>query len=376
MRPVVLVVSRYLPHYGGVEEHVRNVARQLRADGRDVVVWAADSGVAGQPSEVDGIRVRYLPCPLPGGGVRQSLLFLPRLAKAALVWLRALRADRPGVLHVQCFGTNGPWAMAFARLGRIPLVVSAHGETYMDDVFDRSAVLRWSLRRALRRAEAVTACSEHAVGDLVERFGLPPGVGVVVPNGVDPDEPAGDRPAYLPEEYLLAVGRMVEVKGFDLLVEAFARARLGDLPLVIGGDGPELDALAALARRLGVADRVILPGAMARPEVVAAIAGARAMVVPSRVEAFGIVVLEGWRAGVPVVATNRGGPADLVRDGRTGLSVDPHDVEALAKALERVVEDRELAGRLGAGGRARVGEFTWAAVSRAYAALHPDPAGR
>lgn len=367
MRPVALVASRYLPHVGGVEEHVRNVARQMRADGVPVVVWAADSGAADQPSEVDGITVRYLPCPLPWWGPRSVALFPLRAPVAALRWWQAWRADRPRVLHVQCFGTNGVWAAALARLTRTPLVVSTHGETFgdADGVFDRSAGLRRSLRRALARAAAVTGCSGIALRDLRERFGLAADAGTVVPNGVDLDEPVGERPAWLPERYVIAVGRVVSTKGFDLLIDAYARAR-PDADLVVWGDGAELEALRDQAAERGVADRVHLPGRLDRGALVAAIRGSLALAVPSRTEAFGIVVLEGWRAGVPVVATSRGGPGELVRDGVTGLVADPEDVAALGEALTRVTADAGLRERMGAAGRAEVASYTWAAVTRAY----------
>lgn len=369
---VALVTSSYLPHVGGVEEHVRRVARALSADGADVVVWAVDRGDAGTPSEVDGVPVRYLPTPMParsGGALARFVVAGPR---AARTWWRAVRRDRPDVVHVHCYGPNGPWATLAAAVSGRPLVVSSHGETFgdADGVFDRSALLRRSLTASLRRAAAVTGCSRYVLTDLA-RFGLDAGAGQVVPNGVDLDEPVGEPPPGLPGRYLLALGRVVPTKGFDLLVEAFARAGVEeDLHLVVAGDGPQLADLGALAAERGVGSRVHFPGRLAREQVGAAVRGAQALVVPSRAEAFGIVVLEGWRAGVPVVATTRGGPPEFVDDGETGLLVDPEDVDALAAAISRVAGDAAFAHRVGAAGRRAVEAYTWRAVVDRYRALY------
>lgn len=371
---VALVASSFAPYVGGVEEHVRHVAAGLRARGHDVVVWVVDRGDAGAPDVVDGVRVRRLPTPMPARSPGSVARFALRAPGAWRAWQRALREDRPDVLNVQCFGPNGAWATALATLSRRRLVVSSHGETYSDadDVFAHSALLRRSLVAALRRADAVTGCSDHVVRDLEARFALAPGRAVVVPNGVDPAEPAAE--VALPARYLLAVGRVVRTKGFDLLLEAFAAAALPDVALVIGGDGPEREALAARARELGVP--VHLPGRLDRGQVVAAMAGALAVVVPSRVEAFGIVVLEGWRSGAPIVVTSHGGPADLVTDGVDGLVVDPQDTAALARALRLVVTDADAARRMGAAGLAAVAAFTWDRVVDDYEAVYAAAGAR
>jgi glycogen(starch) synthase len=369
---VVLIASSFAPRVGGVEEHVRNTARVLRARGVDVVVWTVDQG-DDVPATVDGVPVRALPCPLPARTVRSALSFLWRGPRAALAWASALRRDRPAIMHVHCFGPNGVWATVAARLARKPLAITSHGETFGDanDVFGQSALLRWGLRRGMRQAAAVTGCSARVVTDLEARFGLEVGRGQVVANGVQLDEASSQAPTGLPDRYVAAVGRLVANKGFDLLVRAFARAELpGDVHLVIGGDGPEHDRLRTLAAELGVADRLQLPGRLERGQVVSVLGGALALAVPSRAEAFGIALLEGWRAGVPVVATTRGGPADLVLDGVDGWLADPQDTAAFARALRTAVVDRATAAQVAAAGRQRVEGFTWERIADDYSGIY------
>lgn len=378
-RRIALVSSSYHPYTGGVEEHTRNVAKELRARGHRVVVWTVDRGERLGVCRVDGIEVRYLPCPLPNGSVRGVARFTCDFLPAGWAWLQAWRAARPEVLHVQCFGPNGLYALALHTLTRTPLIVSAHGETFMDDhdVFRTSRILRTGLVHSLRAAAAVTGCSQLVLDDLRDRFGGTGGV--VVPNGVDLAEPGREPAGPVAETgspgapVVLALGRVQRVKGFDLLLRAFAHADLPDgARLVIGGEGEALASLTSLASDLGIADRVEFPGRLTRAQVARATAQATVFVVPSRREAFGIVVLEGWRAGVPVIATNRGGPREFVTHGVDGLLVDPVDVVALANAITDLVRDPEAASRVGAAGAERVRDFTWTRTAALYEEVYTE----
>ena len=373
MARIALISSSYAPRFGGVEEHVRNVAAQLVRRGHSVSVWTVR--LAGDPDAglVDGIPVRYLPCPLPSRDLRAAARFAVALPAALAAWRAAVRVDAPEILHVHCFGPNGTYAAAIARWARLPWLVSSHGETFADatGVYGQSALLRASLRSALRRADAVTGCSAVTLADLEARFGLEPGRGEVVMNGLDLEEPEAPVPAHLPERYVAAVGRVVETKGFDLLLRAFARADLGpDVHLAVGGDGPALADLRVLADELGVTDRTRFLGRLTRSEVGGLMRGAQLVAVPSRTEPFGITVLEGWRSGAAVLATRHGGPPEFVADGVDGLLVDPLDVEAFAGTLARVLADGALRARIGDAGRDRVREFTWSATTERYEAVY------
>lgn len=370
---IALATSSYAPYVGGVEEHVRNVARTLSERGDEVVVWTvARDGIA-TVREVDGIEVRDLPAPLPARSAGDVARFLLRLPRAAFAWRRAARAFRPDVIHVHCFGPNGTYARHVARSTRTPMIVTTHGETVADDhgVFVRSRFARASLRASLSAAAAVTGCSRVVLDDLAARFGFERGSGVVVFNGIDPNEPIGDLPDGVAGRYVAAVGRLERVKGFDLLIDAFARASLPeDVSLVIGGGGPLADELQEQADAAGIGSRVRIVGALDRPTMAALRSGAIIGVMPSRFEAFGIAALEVWRAGSALVATTHGGPPEFVRDGEDGVLVDAEDVEALAAALRTLIENPALVQRLGAAGFARLPEFSWAHATDSYQALY------
>ena len=372
-RRVALVASSFDPHTGGVESHVRHVARVLAARGSAVEVWTVDRGERLGTRRVDGVLVRYLPTPQPSSRPGDVARFALAAPGAALAWGRAFRAFRPDVLHVQCFGPNGAYALGVRTLTRTPLVVSSHGETFADDhaVFEHSRLLRAALERSIGVAGAVTGCSRVVADDLV-RFGAPDAV--VVPNGVDlaGHDVVDHRPEDdVREPVVVAVGRIEHVKGFDLLVDAFASSPLRDRArLVVVGDGSEAGALRRRVASAGLTDRVELPGRLDPSEVAARLAGADVVVVPSRADAAPLVVLEAWRSGRPLVATVRGGPPEIVTDGDDGVLVDPQDTQALAAAVLGLLDDPERAGRIGAAGRRRVEDFTWERVVDRYEALY------
>jgi glycogen(starch) synthase len=287
----------------------------------------------------------------------------------------AARYSQPDVLHVQCFSSNGAYATALSAYSGIPLLISLQGETLMDDqdIYTHSASLRLALRLGLRQAQAVTACSSFVLGDAKRRFALPPGSGTVVANGVEIDEPATADALSVPfPRFVFGVGRIVHKKGFDLLLEAFSEVAgdSSDVGLVIGGDGDARVGLVNRAGELGLADRVLFPGILSRPQVNWAMREAAAFVLPSRLEPFGIVVLEALAGGCPVVVSSRGGAPEIVRDGREGLVVDPYDTTTMARAMRRVLDDDRSRRCFIAAGRARVRDFAWKHVTEQYRAIY------
>ena len=211
---------------------------------------------------LDDLIVRRFPMPLPAtkwSSLHRSATIGPR----TLFSMRnAADAFRPDLLHVVCFGPNGAYATALARLTGLPLMVTLQGETVMDDsdIFDTSRVLRSALRRGLRTASAVTGCSAFTLDDAERRFGLEPGRGLVIANGVDLERcPLRDRvlpviapitptrrSAGTPGSSLCpgaGPGRREEgIRPVAVRLRRHRRARR-TVDLVIGGTGPALDGL-------------------------------------------------------------------------------------------------------------------------------------
>jgi D-inositol-3-phosphate glycosyltransferase len=218
-------------------------------------------------------------------------------------------------------------------------------------------------------ARTIATCTDE-VFELV-RMGVPRHTVTVVPCGVDiehfrpgPVPRLGQRPR------ILSVGRLIERKGFDLLIRALRRVAQAELVIAGGPDremlqeDPEARRLRALAQKLQVSDRVYLLGRVARPDMPALLRSASVVACVPWYEPFGIVPLEAMACGVPVVAAAVGGLTDTVVDGVTGVLVPPRRLDLLALALNRLLEDpvqRDAYGVAGAD-RAR-SRYSWERIA-------------
>jgi glycosyltransferase involved in cell wall biosynthesis len=164
-------------------------------------------------------------------------------------------------------------------------------------------------------------------------------------------------------------------KGFDVLLHAFARLHIADLALVLLGEGPERSHLESMARDLGIASRVMMPGFVANPWHW--MARAAAFVLPSRYEGFGSVLVEAMACGTPVVAADcEYGPREILSDGDAGSLARAEDIDSLTAAIDNVLKNPGFANELAVRGRRRAWEFDAPVVARRYADLVRDTAGR
>ncbi len=364
--------SAFAPQIGGVEILTDRLARNLLSCGHHVEVWTARSpgDTLVDDELMDGLRVRRFLFHGPRASLRSAAGWPLRAGETLARMSKAFEQFRPDVLHVQCFGINGVYATALSGLRFVPLIVSLQGETFMDDhdIYARSVFLRGGLRVGLWQARMVTGCSRFTLDDAVRRFGLAGGKARVIFNGVDLEEVAVAKAKAPFDRFVLALGRVEHRKGFDLLVQAWSGIadRHRDVGLVVGGTGPELPHLRSLVAERRLENRVHFAGQMTRPEVGAMMNAADVFVLPSRVEAFGIVALEAWRARTPVIVTANGGATEFVRDGLTGVVVDPTDTVSLGNAIDRLLSDVDLGRRLAGAAALRLGEFGWDAIRRRY----------
>jgi glycosyltransferase involved in cell wall biosynthesis len=176
--------------------------------------------------------------------------------------------------------------------------------------------------------------------------------------------------------FIVAAGRLVHQKGFDLLIKAFAESRAAaGMELVILGDGPLKAALERQAAALGVAERVRFPGYQDNPW--SWFARARVLVVPSRWEGFGNVVAEALACGVPTLVSDCDyGPREQVVHGVSGWTVKSEDPKALTAALDALLTDDHLAARLGAAARRRARDFDADAIAQTYTDLFLEQVGQ
>jgi glycosyltransferase involved in cell wall biosynthesis len=323
---------------------------KFSALGRELEVRVLASAAEGGPAEARGFA---LVRPFPVRGL-DGLAFWSSLPFRVASQLRSWRPD--------AVVAQSPYDGAAALVGRVlsrsdaKVLVEVHGDW-------RTATRLYGSRRrrllapladrlaleSLRRADGVRAVSGYTAR-LVEEAGRPPDD--VFPAFMDL-EPFAHEPAPLPERpQALFVGVLELYKNIDGLADSWrlAASQVPEAALVIVGSGAREALVAQLVADLP--DRTRWLPRLTAEEVSRALDESTLLVLPSRSEGLGRVVVEAMSRGRAVIATRVGGPAELVHDGRTGLLVAPGDTRALADALVRVLTDRELAARLGGAARA------------------------
>ena len=335
--------------YGGAERIVATLSKRLEEAGADVSVVSSGAALP----ELPNVRV----APLPRIERR-----INRLPAAVLALRRALRRERPAVVHAHNPGMALVTAAATARGRTTPALVTVHGVPEEDYA---------ATARVLRIAGLPVIACGPGVAAALEEHGMR--VAGTVVNGVSRVDGSGDAGALkrsldLPADLRLvvAVGRLVPQKNHALAVRAVAS--VPDVALVVVGDGPLRPELAELRRSLALENRVRFTGA--RSDAREIVAAADAFLLSSRWEGLPLVVLEALAAGTPVVATAVRGVRELVVDGDTAVLATPGDADALAAALQRALGDAALARGLRARGSQLADRYSEEQMTGRYLALY------
>lgn len=275
---------------------------------------------------------------------------------------RYVRGVRPADTDV-LVGTQTNLNSYLARYARRDMPVVAQEHLFLDHYRPR---VRERILRDCRRFDAVAAITEADTA--AYRAAVPDRAHIVahVPNSI-PAAPASGKER---RPVVMAVGRLGRVKGFDLLVDAFAAVaeRHPEWTLRIYGRGGERARLQARIDELGLKDRIRLMGGVARLDDARAEAAIAA--VPSRFEAFGLVIVEAMAAGLPVLCTAvPHGPLELVEDGANGLLAGSEDVPAISAGLDRLMSDAGLRAKLADAGRETARGFEPEVVAERHEAL-------
>jgi glycosyltransferase involved in cell wall biosynthesis len=238
------------------------------------------------------------------------------------------------------------------------------------------AIQPWHLRllipMAYRGARVVIATTRAMQEDLVKTFGVARERIRLLANPVDIKRirAAADARPSGGAAYLLAMGRLIHDKGFDVLLEAFSRIpqSRSELRLALLGTGPLEHALRDQAQRLGLGSRVDFLGF--NPEPWPVVKGARLFLLTSRREGFPNALLEAMALGVPCIAAKcKSGPAEMLRDGETGILVEPEDAAGLAGAMRRLLEDPEGAARMGKQASMEAERYAPEAIARDFVGI-------
>lgn len=340
---------------GGAEQVARQLSEAALARGDSVAIACA--GDVSLPLGAQRVQI-----PLVGRRPLRTLTAAWRIRRFAARW-------RPDVIHAHNPGMAMVTALAARRGATWPALVTLHGVPPGDDRAT-ARVLRWARLPVIACGGGVAAT---LAADGIEPL-------ATISNGVPPPPQAADRAALMTEwglapglHLVMAAGRLVQQKRHDVAVAA--AALVPDTAWVIVGEGPLRQALERQVDDLGLRSQVRLAGA--RPDARTLLGAADVVVQPSDWEGLPLVALEAMRAGRPVVAAASRGLDGLIRDGVDGLLVPPGHPQALAECVARVLEDGELARRLGDAAASRVErEFSDSSMIAAYLATWDAVAAR
>lgn len=361
---------------GGGGVATRDVAVEL-AKRHEVVVLTSGASDLAPEETVDGVRLVRVP--VWGRHARSHASFLSMITFWPIgnrTGLELLEREQFDVINTWFAIPSGPTGTRLAKQAGVPHVLTmAGGDIYDPSKWytpDKNPVLAHVVKRVLNAADAHVAVSTDLAKRAKEIYGFDRPIDVIslgaVPGNVDA-VPRSELGLDDDAVYMITVGRLVRRKNLARLLDAMAQVQSEKLHLLIVGDGPEKDNLAAQATRLGLAERVHLKGFVSEVDKLRLLQAADIFTLPSLHEAFGIVYIEGMLAGLPVIAAKPGGQEDYLREGVTGHLVDREDTHALKDAIQRLVDDPETRQAMGRAARAEAETFTPARTAANYEAL-------
>jgi glycosyltransferase involved in cell wall biosynthesis len=359
----VLLVVPWDEKRGGVISVVDNLARHLQAAGHHVLFFhnggplILRSGVT--QLGYSGVRLR-LTMPFGPGfrGVLRTLvfpfIFLSNLIQ--LIWF--LRSRRIDIINLHYPTDPCLYFAVCRRFLQLRLVTSVHGRDAFYQERPKAAYTR-AFRFVIESSDLAILPSEAYRRKLLEAFPSVHDRAIFIHNGINPAQfsPAENlQQTNGRNRYVLCVAELQEYKAIDVLLHAAARLFASDpsLTLVLAGDGPMRGDLEALASALGIRRQTMFLGTQGANEIARLLQGCEAMVLPSRMEPFGIALIEAMACKAPVVASRVGGIPEIVDHEASGILVEPENPEALAAGLRRVLTDQDLRRRIVDNGYSRV----------------------
>jgi 1,2-diacylglycerol 3-alpha-glucosyltransferase len=365
---IVQVTPFFHPHAGGVESHVRGIARELAREGHEVTVVTSrfSSGLPVE-EEFEGYRI-----------LRSRCLGVLLGTPLDVGTQRTVRGLTPDVFHLHY---PPPLTSYFAVRGisarRVPVCLTYHCDLYLPGVAGRllaGLYQRVFLPSTLDRANRIIVHTKSYGNTSATLRGREL---AVIPSAVDLERfrPGLDASALRSslrldgKRVVVFTGRLVPHKGVDVLLQALARLP-ADVVAVVVGAGPRLPSLVGLARRLGVERRVRFCPAVTDEALPTYLALADLFVFPSqnRLEGFGLVIAEALASGLPVVIADMPGVREVIEPGREGLLAEPLIADDLSEKIRAVLDDPELAHRMGRAARERA-EHLYALPTVAHSLL-------
>jgi glycogen(starch) synthase len=372
---------------GGIARHCNGLAKALAHNGHDIHVVTLDFPGAPNYEETDGIKIYRTSTELGHPNfLTWALLFNHFLEKKIADVSRKVDLD---AIHVHDWLT-GFAGISFKHQMQTPLVSTIHGTEigraqglHNPDSFTIDGIEWWTTYEA----DKIIVTSGSMKAEIQGHFHLPQEKIEIIPNGIDLKKynASVDRSSVRGrygvnpgEKLILCVGRLVPQKGIEYLIRAVPTisGRYPEARLIIVGEGWLRGQLEYVARSTGHQWRITFTGWIPDEELIALLNSADVLVVPSIYEPFGIVALEGMAAGVPVVASDVGGLAEIVEHEDNGVLAYSRNPDSIAWSVDRVLSDPERSKRLVQNARKMVQKtYSWEAIAMRTAEVYEGVVG-
>jgi glycogen synthase len=355
----------FWPYIGGNEIMSARLLPALRRKGHDFLVVTSHRSLD-LPDRADhgGTSIHRFP-------FRSALTSRSADAIAALRSQMATFVERmaPDIVHLSCVGPSAYFAPLSGRRGAaVPLVAHLHGQVLPSQAATHGSILR----RVLERADWIVSVSAAVLEQVTEVFPEVRTRSSVITNGMDVPH---TQPSSLPFDppCILSLGRLIPEKGFDVALRVFRHVadHFPAARFLIGGDGPERSRLEEQARALSLGDCLEFLGLVPPDDVASVMNRATLVLMPSRRDSLPLVAIEAASMGRPTVAARTSGLPEVVAEGETGLLAPPDDAEALARAVLTLLEQPDLARRMGIASRRRARDlFSLEQCANSFDALY------
>lgn len=371
---ILILTTRYLPHKGGVENVVENLARKFGENNEVSILTSKESKAAfdvDDPVEENGLfSVKRIWMAVPRS--LKGLAVFPIRFVLSLYKLNSyINSLKPDVINIHFLDDISIYAALFLmnNKNKYKIITNIHGNDL--HLFSKNLIYKYFINNVLSFSTKIVVNSSYMYGDLLAYSTKFAEKAVVITNGLDIkfiQSVTGKK--FLKDDYIFYVGRIVHKKGVDVLIKAFAEANIPDLKLMIEGSGEKLSEIEKLTKDLRINEKVVFTrGTLSYAEMIASMKGSLFGIIPSRIEPFGIVALEFMAAGVPVIVSKTGGLIDLIEDRKTGVFFNNEDVNNLKILLKEMYTNKQLRSSISIAQLNSVKGFDWKEIAEKYISL-------
>lgn len=350
----VAIICDYLKEGHGIYTHVHYLSKELikkdRIDQLNIITLGRNQSQNNSDSNVIIVDSSNKPFSMYYSTPRKIMELVEKL--------------KPDVIHVH--GTYLPYSIIPLMAKKYPTVITLHGIVSVESKFSikskfllRNRIYELLEKKAMKQASRLIAVSP-SIHKYCLRTGINPSKVDMIPNGITiNDYELGNKDQIHPS--ILFIGRLVKIKGVDILIKALPIIKISypHIKLYIAGTGGQYDKINSLVKKMDLTQNVIFLGNVFGLEKRRLIASTDILILPSRYEAFGIVLLEAMASSKPVIASNVGGIPYIVKNGETGILFEVENIKELAEKTIKLLGDENLRLEMGKAGKERAKMFSW-----------------